>query len=90
MVAGRGFRRVLATPSSEDRFDFSGRKELYTAYIPWAVAFGVAEEWAEKYRIETGEEPPSPSYFGSSYHGYSGGSLAAAGSARCEPLVGAP
>jgi hypothetical protein len=73
-----GFRRVLATPSSEDRFDFSGRKELYTAYIPWAVAFGVAEEWAEKYRIETGEEPPSPSYFGSSYHGYSGGSLAAA------------
>lgn len=72
-----GFRRVLATPSSEERFDFSGRKELYTAYIPWAVAFGVAEEWAEKYRIETGEEPPTPSYFGSSY-GYTGGSFAAA------------
>jgi uncharacterized membrane protein len=72
-----GFRRVLATPSSEDRFDFSGRKELYTAYIPWAVAFGVAEEWAAKYRIETGEEPPTPSYFGSSY-GYTGGSFAAA------------
>ncbi len=70
-----GFRRVLATPSSEDRFDFSGRKELYTAYIPWAVAFGVADQWAEKYRIETGEEPPTPVYFGSGY-GYTGGSFA--------------
>ena len=73
-----GFRRVLATPSGEERFDFSGRKELYTAYIPWAVAFGVAEEWAQKYRIETGEEPPTPSYFGSGYSGYTGGSIAAA------------
>ncbi len=72
-----GFRRVLATPSSEERFDFSGRKELYTAYIPWAVAFGVADEWEQKYRIETGEEPPTPMYLGSAY-GYTGGSFAAA------------
>jgi uncharacterized membrane protein len=57
-----GFRRVLATTSGEQRFDFSGRKELYTAYIPWAVAFGVADQWAEKYRVETGEEPPAPFY----------------------------
>ena len=57
-----GFRRVLATDSGSARFDFSGRKELYTAYIPWAVAFGCADEWAKKYRIETGEEPPLPTY----------------------------
>ena len=68
-----GFRRMLSTPSSEDRFDFSGRKELYTAYIPWAVAFGVADKWAAKYRTEVGEEPPVPSYFGG-YYGYSTGS----------------
>ncbi len=37
-----GFRRVLSTPSSKQRFDFSGRQDLYTAYLPWAVAFGVA------------------------------------------------
>ena len=71
-----GFRRILATESAEDRFDFSGRKELYTAYIPWAVAFGVADEWARKYQIETGEEPPQPSYFGSYAAGYAGGSIA--------------
>jgi uncharacterized membrane protein YgcG len=63
-----GFRRILSTPSAVDRFDFSGRKELYTAYLPWAVAFDCADEWAKKYRIETGEEPPVPVYFA----GYTG------------------
>jgi uncharacterized membrane protein len=58
-----GFHRILSTPSAQDRFDFSGRKELYTSYLPWAVAFDCADEWAKKYRIETGEEPPSPSWF---------------------------
>ena len=64
-----GFRRILSTPSAEDRFDFASRKELYTAYIPWAVAFGCADEWAEKYRTEMGGEPPVPSYFGGYYGG---------------------
>ena len=63
-----GFRRILSTPSAVDRFDFSGRKELYTAYLPWAVAFDCADEWAKKYRVETGEEPPVPTYFA----GYTG------------------
>ena len=61
--------RRLATPSSKQRFDFSGRKELYTAYIPWAVALGCADEWAQKYRVEVGEEPPVPSYFAGAYVG---------------------
>ena len=59
-----GFKRMLSTPSSEQRFDFSAGRELYTAYIPWAVAFGVADKWAEKYRFETGETPPMPTYIG--------------------------
>ncbi|MGZ6734011.1 MAG: DUF2207 domain-containing protein [Nocardioides sp.] len=63
-----GFKRILATPSSEQRFDFSGRQELYTAYIPWAVAMGCAKEWAKKYRAETGSEPPVPFFFA----GYAG------------------
>ncbi len=64
-----GFRRMLATPSSKQRFDFSGRKELYTAYIPWAVALDCADEWAAKYRVEVGEEPPVPHYFAGAYAG---------------------
>ncbi|MGL5858358.1 MAG: DUF2207 domain-containing protein [Angustibacter sp.] len=59
-----GFRRVLSTPSSVARFDFAGREQLYTAYLPWAVAFDCAAAWAEKFRIETGAEPPVPSYVG--------------------------
>jgi Predicted membrane protein (DUF2207) len=69
-----GFRRTLSTPSAQDRFDFSGREELYTAYIPWAVAFGCAEEWAGKYRIETGAEPPVPTYVPHYYSGAAVGS----------------
>jgi uncharacterized membrane protein YgcG len=83
-VAGRrlwsevgGFRRVLATDSGSARFDFSGRKDLYTAYIPWAVAFGCADEWAKKYRIETGEEPPLPAY----------GSVATGGGSSISPAA---
>ncbi|HEX3221560.1 MAG TPA: DUF2207 domain-containing protein [Nocardioides sp.] len=64
-----GFERMLSTPSSKQRFDFSGRQELYTAYIPWAVAFGCAEAWAKKYRTEVGTEPPVPSYFAGYYAG---------------------
>jgi uncharacterized membrane protein YgcG len=70
-----GFRRMLATPSSKQRFDFSGRKELYTAYIPWAVALDCADEWASKYRVEVGEEPPVPHYFASSYAGANAGAF---------------
>lgn len=65
-----GFKRILATPSSEQRFEFSGREQLYTAYIPWAVAFGCAAAWAEKYRAEMGAEPPAPAYFGGYAAGY--------------------
>ncbi len=69
-----GFRRVLSTPASKERFDFAGREELYTAYVPWAVAFGCADAWAAKYRTETGAEPPVPAYLGSGYAGAHTGS----------------
>lgn len=58
-----GFERLLSTPSSADRFDFSARKELFTAYIPYAVAFGCADRWAAKYRTATGQEPPTPTWY---------------------------
>lgn len=67
-----GFKRMLSTDSSEARFDFSAKKDLYTAYIPWAVAFGVADAWAKKYRSETGEEPPMPDYLPGGSSGVSG------------------
>ncbi|MEO6823024.1 MAG: DUF2207 domain-containing protein [Candidatus Nanopelagicales bacterium] len=73
-----GFQRLLSTPSAEDRFDFAARKDLFVAYIPYAVAFGVADRWAKKYRTATGQEPPTPSWYpvGSGYtHGSYGTSF---------------
>ena len=58
-----GFRRLLSTPSSEVRFDFAAQKDLYLAYIPYAVAFGCADAWAEKYRRSMGEDPPQPGWY---------------------------
>ncbi len=65
---------MLSTPASKERFEFAGREELYTAYVPWAVAFGCADAWAAKYRTETGSEPPVPAYLGSGYAGAHTGS----------------
>ncbi len=58
-----GFQRLLSTPSAEDRFDFAARKDLFIAYVPYAVAFGVADLWAEKYRVSTQSEPPIPVWY---------------------------
>ncbi len=69
-----GFHRLLSTPSAQDRFDFSAHKELYTAYIPFAVAFDCAEEWAKKYELSVGEPAPMPLWYPGVVHtGYWGG-----------------
>ncbi|MFL6159855.1 MAG: DUF2207 domain-containing protein [Marmoricola sp.] len=69
-----GFHRILSTDSAVERFDFSGRKELYTQYLPWAVAFDCADKWAAKYKLETAEDPPTPHYF-AGYTGLYAGSM---------------
>ncbi len=55
-----GFHRLLATDSAESRFDFAARKDLYTAYLPYAVAAGSATAWAEKFEAVTGQSAPRP------------------------------
>lgn len=72
MRAG-GFRKFLSTPSSEDRFDFAARGDLWIAYVPYAVAFGCADAWAEKYRASVGHEPPMPTWY--PVHAYGGASM---------------
>lgn len=70
-----GFERMLSTKSSADRFHFAAQKDLYLAYIPYAVAFGVADAWADKYRAATGQEPPVPAWYpysGTGMRGLSG------------------
>lgn len=53
-----GFRRFLSTDSSESRFAAAEKMDLYPRYLPWAVAFGVADAWAARYKAQ-GVEPPT-------------------------------
>ncbi|HPU12407.1 MAG TPA: DUF2207 domain-containing protein [Aeromicrobium sp.] len=68
-----GFERFLSTDSAKDRFDFSGRKELYTSFIPYAIAFNVADKWANKYKVSTGETAPIPVWYGGGHAATSSG-----------------
>lgn len=52
-----GFARFLTTDSAETRFDFAKRQDLYPRYLPWALVFGSADAWAQRYR-DHGVEPP--------------------------------
>ncbi len=65
-----GFHRLLSTTSAQDRFDFSAHRELYTAFIPYAVAFDCAEAWARKYEVSTGTPAPLPVWYGGGVVGH--------------------
>ena len=60
-----GFHRMLTTDSAEARFDFGARKDLYMAYVPFAVAAGAAALWAKKYETATGTVAPQPDWYDS-------------------------
>ncbi|OBC00749.1 hypothetical protein A5784_19795, partial [Mycobacterium sp. 852013-50091_SCH5140682] len=64
-----GFHRLLTTDSAGTRFDFAARKDLYTAYIPFAVAAGAAALWAKKYQDVTGTVAPQPDWYHASSSG---------------------
>lgn len=59
-----GFERMLSTDSAKDRFDFSSRAELFTEYIPYAIAFDCADKWARKFRNATGRDAVTPVWLG--------------------------
>lgn len=64
-----GFQRMLSTPSSEQRFDFAARKDVFITYLPFAVAFGVAPAWVAKYKAEMREDPPIPLWYPVGFYG---------------------
>ena len=57
---------MLATDSAQTRFDLAARKDLYTAYVPYAVAAGVAALWAKKYETTMAAPAPQPVWYDSS------------------------
>ena len=63
------------TPGTARDGDVSAAIESVGRRTPGAVAFDCAEEWAQKYRVEVGEEPPVPHYFAGSYAGANSGAF---------------
>lgn len=41
-----GFKQVLSTNAAIERFDYAARVRHFDEYLPWAVAFDCADEWA--------------------------------------------
>ena len=74
-----GFHRMLTTDSAEARFDFGARKDLYSAYVPFAVAAGAAALWAKKYQTTTGTVAPQPDWYHSSSYAAGAGLVGGTG-----------
>jgi len=55
-----GFARFLTTESSESRFDAAAHLDWYQRYLPWAVAFGAADQWAKRYEMQGVTTPDVP------------------------------
>lgn len=48
--AAAGFRRVLATDSAQDRAAFAALHGKFLRYLPYAMSFGVAQQWEAQMR----------------------------------------
>lgn len=55
-----GFERFLTTRSAEERFVFADHKDLYAAYIPYAIAFNAARSWTKRYQTTVAEIHETP------------------------------
>lgn len=51
-----GFRQVLSTNASMERFDYAARIRHFDEYLPWAVALDCADEWAASCTPPPGSE----------------------------------
>ncbi len=57
-----GFRQVLS--AGHERLDASDPRAAYAAHLPWAVAFGCADEWLKKYPLVAGGESSDHHLYG--------------------------
>lgn len=51
-----GFKQVLSTNAAVERFDYAARVRHFDEYLPWAVAFDCADEWAASCTAPAGSE----------------------------------
>ncbi|GAB3924486.1 hypothetical protein GCM10029976_016270 [Kribbella albertanoniae] len=65
-----GFRKYLATAEAE-QLRFEEGEDIFSKYLPWAIAFGLADRWQKVCRklVDAGQLTPDPYwYVGPSYY----------------------
>ncbi len=64
LAQARGFERYLATAEA-DQIRFEEGEDIFSRYLPYAIAFGCAERWAAVFQelADRGVELPQPSWY---------------------------
>jgi len=72
-----GFRQYIATAEA-DRIRFDETEDVFSRYMPWAIAFGEADRWARVFTelAEQGKYTEQPQWYAGSATGFSAGYLA--------------
>jgi uncharacterized membrane protein YgcG len=57
-----GLRTALSTPASVERYDYALKVRYFLQFLPWAVALGCADAWAEACKPDVAQLPDSPEF----------------------------
>jgi uncharacterized protein (TIGR04222 family) len=68
LVEAQGFERYLTTAEA-NQLKFEEGQDIFSKYLPFAIAFGVAHKWAKKFEelAAQGVKLPEPTWLGSGY-----------------------
>ncbi|MFW7414327.1 DUF2207 domain-containing protein [Demequina sp. SO4-18] len=64
----KGFKLFLETADAH-RLRFEEGHDVFSAYLPYAIAFGIADKWSDKFAAlaKEGYDVPSPTWYGAHY-----------------------
>ncbi|MFW2513844.1 DUF2207 domain-containing protein [Demequina sp. SO4-13] len=64
----KGFKLFLETADGH-RLRFEEGHDIFSQYLPYAIAFGIADKWSEKFAAlaREGYDVPSPTWYGAHY-----------------------
>jgi uncharacterized membrane protein YgcG len=68
LVQAQGFERYLTTAEA-NQLKFEEGQDIFSRYLPFAIAFGVADKWAKKFEelAAQGVKLPEPTWLGAGY-----------------------
>ncbi|WP_328999473.1 DUF2207 domain-containing protein [Kribbella sp. NBC_00709] len=84
-----GFRKYLATAEA-DQLRFEEGEDIFSKYLPWAIAFGIADRWQRvcEQLVAAGRITPDPVwYYGPSYYtsGWTAGAVSSTVASTFDP-----